>query len=65
MPQDLKEEIKKIADVEHRTLSNTIELLLKNAVSDYWKAKKSLIGVVTSSNEEAQTQLPEKRRRAS
>ncbi|MFN7927112.1 MAG: Arc family DNA-binding protein [Blastocatellia bacterium] len=65
MPQDLKEEIKKIAEFEHRTLSNTIELLLKNAVTSYWKEKKPLVEISYEISADRPSAVPVKQRRAS
>lgn len=35
LPSDLKTEVQEIADKEHRTLSNTIELLLRRGAAAY------------------------------
>lgn len=35
LPSDLKREVQEIADKEHRTLSNTIELLLRRGAAAY------------------------------
>lgn len=58
LPSDLKRQVQEVADLEHRTLSSTIELLLRRGVAQYRKDGRLVEGISNAQleKEEAESQ---------